>query len=186
MMDFDNTQQNQEAHQEDPGHSRVERLAQSLDKSWTQYQAIKQAAAALAQKPDMPQEMIDTINQVATQHLNDSVTRAVQEHLAGIENGRSYTRSGEKRDKTGWFSAKSEPNGTGESSTLSRNRLCRVDYDKMVAGVCGGLGEYFRIDSSIIRVIFMVAAFPPFAFIGLIAYIVLAILLPLKMTPDEE
>ena len=36
-------------------------------------------------------------------------------------------------------------------------RLRRSIYDRKIAGVCGGLGEYFNIDSTIIRVIFIAA-----------------------------
>ena len=43
--------------------------------------------------------------------------------------------------------------------------------DKKIAGVCGGLAEYFNIDSLIIRVIFVV-----FGSLGFWAYILLWIL----------
>ncbi|MBN2329475.1 MAG: PspC domain-containing protein [Candidatus Omnitrophica bacterium] len=66
----------------------------------------------------------------------------------------------------------------------SAKKLCRTDYDKMLAGVCGGVGEYFNIDSSIVRLIFVISSFV--YLIGVVAYIVLTILLPVKLTPEEE
>lgn len=33
------------------------------------------------------------------------------------------------------------------------------DKDKMIAGVCGGLAEYFDIDPTIIRIIWFIATF---------------------------
>ncbi|MGC9327164.1 MAG: PspC domain-containing protein [Candidatus Hinthialibacter sp.] len=76
----------------------------------------------------------------------------------------------------------------GQEKPASKPRpakeLCRTDYDKMLAGVCGGLGEYFNIDSTIVRLIFVISSF--YYLIGVIAYIVLAILLPIKLSPEEE
>ena len=38
-------------------------------------------------------------------------------------------------------------------------QLYRSSNDKMIAGVCGGLGDYFDIDPTIIRLIFVFGAF---------------------------
>ena len=35
------------------------------------------------------------------------------------------------------------------------NRLYRSSTDKVLAGVCGGLGDYFNIDPTIIRIIYV-------------------------------
>ncbi len=48
--------------------------------------------------------------------------------------------------------------------------------DKKIAGVCGGLDEYFEVDALIIRVLFL-AAILEFG-TGLLAYFVLWILAP--------
>ena len=48
--------------------------------------------------------------------------------------------------------------------------------DKKIAGVCGGLAEYFEVDALIIRVLFL-AAILEFG-TGLLAYFVLWILSP--------
>ena len=39
----------------------------------------------------------------------------------------------------------------------SYRELHRSAYDKRIAGVCGGLGEYFNIDPALFRIIFLVA-----------------------------
>lgn len=36
-------------------------------------------------------------------------------------------------------------------------KFYRSSYDKKIAGVCGGLGQYFNIDPTLIRIIFLVA-----------------------------
>lgn len=46
----------------------------------------------------------------------------------------------------------------------------------MVAGVCGGIAEYFGVDPSLIRVLWVIVSL--FAGAGIIAYIACAIILP--------
>lgn len=55
-------------------------------------------------------------------------------------------------------------------------RLKRSISDKMIAGVCGGLAEYFEIDSTLIRLVFAFAAV--FAGTGVLAYLVMWIIVP--------
>jgi phage shock protein PspC (stress-responsive transcriptional regulator) len=46
----------------------------------------------------------------------------------------------------------------------------------MIAGICGGLGEYFKVDPVIVRVIFVLLAFADA--IGILAYIILWLIVP--------
>jgi phage shock protein PspC (stress-responsive transcriptional regulator) len=55
-------------------------------------------------------------------------------------------------------------------------KLYRSQKDKMLAGVCGGLGDYFAVDSTLIRLAFVLATF--FGGFGLFAYIVMALVVP--------
>jgi phage shock protein PspC (stress-responsive transcriptional regulator) len=55
-------------------------------------------------------------------------------------------------------------------------KLYRSAKDKMIGGVAGGLAEYFDIDPTIIRVLFVVSLF--LGGTGVIAYIVLWIIVP--------
>lgn len=55
-------------------------------------------------------------------------------------------------------------------------RLYRSRKESMIAGVAGGLAEYFSIDPVLIRILFVVAVF--LHGIGLFAYIVLWIVVP--------
>lgn len=57
-------------------------------------------------------------------------------------------------------------------------RLCRKTSDKVIGGVCSGLGEYWTIDPVILRIAFVVAFFGFGA--GLLFYILLWIILPEK------
>ena len=57
-------------------------------------------------------------------------------------------------------------------------KLYRSTTDKMIGGVAGGLAEYFDIDSTLIRVLFIVIVFLGGG--GIIAYIILWIVVPQK------
>ncbi|WP_077301208.1 PspC domain-containing protein [Virgibacillus pantothenticus] len=56
-------------------------------------------------------------------------------------------------------------------------RLYRSETNKMVAGVLGGLGEYFRIDPTILRLLFVVVLFMSFFTVAII-YLVAAVIIP--------
>ena len=49
--------------------------------------------------------------------------------------------------------------------------------DKKIAGVCGGLAEYFGMDASIVRIIYLLATIFT-AFAGVLIYILLMIVMP--------
>ena len=50
--------------------------------------------------------------------------------------------------------------------------------NRILAGVCGGLAEYFDVDPTLIRVVFAVLTLFSAAFPGLLLYIILMILIP--------
>lgn len=59
-------------------------------------------------------------------------------------------------------------------------KLYRSRDNKMIAGICGGLGQYFEVDPTVIR---LVAAAGALMGVGIIAYIVAWIIIPLQ--PEE-
>jgi phage shock protein C len=60
--------------------------------------------------------------------------------------------------------------------TTQPRRLYRSRRDRMIAGVCGGLAEYFNIDPTIIRIIAVVALIAGMG--GFLAYIIMWIVVP--------
>ena len=66
--------------------------------------------------------------------------------------------------------------------TETYKRLYRSRNNRMLFGVCGGLGEYLNADTPLIRLIFVLAFLPGGP--GLIAYLALALLVPEE--PLEE
>ena len=63
-----------------------------------------------------------------------------------------------------------------EGAAAERRMLCRSSTDKVVAGVAGGIGAYFGIDSVIVRIAFIVLAFLGGA--GLFLYLIGWLALP--------
>ena len=57
-------------------------------------------------------------------------------------------------------------------------QLTKSLTDRKLTGVCGGIAEYFNIDPIIVRIAMIVLVFG--YGVGLLAYILLAILLPAK------
>ena len=56
-------------------------------------------------------------------------------------------------------------------------KLYRSKTDRKIAGVCGGLGKYFGIDPTVVRVGFVLLALPG-GLPGILPYILLAVIIP--------
>lgn len=54
-------------------------------------------------------------------------------------------------------------------------RLLRTRQNRMICGVCGGIGDYFGIDPTIVRIIWLLFGFTG---TGLIAYFIAAVVIP--------
>ena len=59
---------------------------------------------------------------------------------------------------------------------MEKKKFYRSTTDKKIAGVCGGIAEYFDIDSTLVRLIW--ACLIIFVGVGLWLYIIAAIILP--------
>ncbi len=55
-------------------------------------------------------------------------------------------------------------------------RLVKSQTNRLISGVCGGLGEYFQVDATLIRLLW--ALFCLMGGSGVVAYIVAAIIMP--------
>lgn len=60
-----------------------------------------------------------------------------------------------------------------------KKRLYRSSTDKKVCGVCGGIANYFDVDPTAIRLIWVIFTLAGGS--GLIAYIIAAIIMPDEM-----
>lgn len=58
---------------------------------------------------------------------------------------------------------------------MEPKKLYRSKTNRMICGVCGGIGEYLNIDPTIIRLLTILLAFTGG---GILAYIIAAIVIP--------
>ncbi len=70
-----------------------------------------------------------------------------------------------------------------QGQTYTRARLLRDPYDKVIGGVCSGIGHYFDIDPVIVRLIMVVLFLT--AGIGLLAYIIAWAVIPAARSREE-
>lgn len=59
---------------------------------------------------------------------------------------------------------------------MQTKRLYRSETDRRIGGVCGGLAEYFQIDSTLVRLLAVLIALT--AGVGVLAYIIMCIVVP--------
>ncbi len=61
---------------------------------------------------------------------------------------------------------------------MSAKKIHRSMDNKMIAGVCAGLADYFDVDPTLVRVAYVLLSFLMVGFPGLILYIILAVVIP--------
>lgn len=60
---------------------------------------------------------------------------------------------------------------------MEPKKLYRSSTNKIICGVCQGVGEYLNVDPTIIRILWFIFAF---TFVGFLAYIVAAVIMPVR------
>ena len=55
-------------------------------------------------------------------------------------------------------------------------RLVRSSSDRKIAGVCGGIAEYFNVDPTVVRLLWVILSCIGGS--GLLAYIIAALIIP--------
>ena len=71
------------------------------------------------------------------------------------------------------------PESTESAAKPDRKRLTRSSGDRKLGGVCGGLAEYFEVDSTAVRVVWAILSIVPGAIVlGLLAYFVAWFIMP--------
>ena len=63
-------------------------------------------------------------------------------------------------------------------------KIYKIEKGKKICGVCGGIAEYFDIDPTLIRVVWLLALLC--AGVGLLAYLICAIVFPKKSDVVKE
>lgn len=64
-----------------------------------------------------------------------------------------------------------------------QKKLYRIENGKMIAGVCAGLAEYLNIDPTVVRLIWALVGLSG---AGVLAYLIAALIIPVKPLGIEE
>lgn len=60
---------------------------------------------------------------------------------------------------------------------MEEKRLTKSFHNRMICGVCGGIGEFFNIDPTVIRLIWVILTLCGVGS-GIIVYIIAAVIMP--------
>ena len=62
---------------------------------------------------------------------------------------------------------------------MNNKKLYRSRANRMICGVCGGLGTFLGVDATVVRVLYAVISLLAGAgFLGLVLYFILAVIIP--------
>lgn len=64
------------------------------------------------------------------------------------------------------------------NTNKSIKRLYLSETDKKISGVCGGIGEFYHVDSSLVRLAWIILTILTGVFPGLVGYIIAAVVIP--------
>jgi len=67
-----------------------------------------------------------------------------------------------------------------------KKRLYRSDDNKIIAGVFGGIGEYFDIDPTLLRLAYILVAVITAIFPAVVGYLIAWIIIPKRPTASGE
>ena len=76
-------------------------------------------------------------------------------------------------------------NISGSFSMEKNKRLYRSDANKIFAGVCGGIGEYFVVDPVVVRLIWLLVVVFTGMVPGLLVYILAVYIVPKEIVVSK-
>ncbi|MEG2200233.1 MAG: PspC domain-containing protein [Anaerovorax sp.] len=68
-------------------------------------------------------------------------------------------------------------NGNSYQSNQGYKMLCKSQSNRIIAGVCGGIAQYFGCNATVVRLFFL------FSGVGLLSYSILAMAIPDSNSP---
>lgn len=66
------------------------------------------------------------------------------------------------------------------------DHLFRSSTQRMIAGVCGGFAEYFQVDPTIVRVVYVLVTIGTAFVLGFVAYLVLWLIIPAEGSVGKD
>ncbi len=68
---------------------------------------------------------------------------------------------------------------------MTRKKLYLSDTDKKIAGVCGGIAEYLEVDSTVVRLLWVVFTILSFG-LGILAYLAAWLVIPRRPSGNSS
>ena len=116
---------------------------------------------------------------------NGESYRPFQGAAAGAANGAAGASAGAATGTSGAYSgAAGAAYGAGAEEQRVPKKLFRDSDDKMIGGVCSGLGFYLGADPVLVRVLFLIALL--FGTLGFWVYLIIWIVAPLAVNPVQK
>lgn len=148
------------------------------------YQVLKNYFAELEAhfaNEDGKQEIIDDIEARIAEHLKQKILISQQAISLFIIN-----EVIEIMGRPGQIDGNGEPENSNKSykSDYSCNRMYRDVDEKMLGGVCSGIGYYWSIEPLLLRVFFIISSF--WGGFGVVLYIILWIVIPPAETKAQK
>lgn len=150
----------------DPQKMAEDQFANELKQAYAEYERVTESAESIGKRDEIKPEVVENIKKSAKAKLERKIAEATERFSA-------------RTAGQGFSNAYANYQGKAHPSS----KVYRSDQDKMIAGVCGGLAEFFGIDSTWVRLFFVLTTC--FYLVGLLAYIVLSIILPVKTSTGE-
>lgn len=160
-------------HIDDDAYAKLDRYLVTIRRHFSSDEGCDEIIAGIEGRiAEMFQEKVTASKQVVT--LAD--VKEVISQLGEPEQISGSDEASEKKQNT--RSAESEYDYMKASK-----RLYRDPDDKYIGGVCGGLGAYFQVDPTWMRLLFIIGIFAGF---GILLYIILWIVIPRARTTAEK
>lgn len=116
---------------------------------------------------------------------NGESYRPFQGAASGAANGAASTSAGASTGASGAYSgAAGAAYSAGAEEQRVPKKLFRDSDDKMIGGVCSGLGFYLGADPVLVRVLFLIALL--FGTLGFWVYLIIWIVAPLAVNPVQK
>ena len=116
---------------------------------------------------------------------NGESYRPFQGAAAGAAKGAAGSSAGSATGTSGAYSgAAGAAYGAGAEEQRVPKKLFRDSDDKMIGGVCSGLGFYLGADPVLVRVLFLIALL--FGTLGFWVYLIIWIVAPLAVNPVQK
>ncbi len=130
-------------------------------------------------KEEGKQEILADIESRIAEHLREGIRTEGQ--VIGLEEVQRVIRI---MGDPGEISGDDNEKGSYSTNYQSFRRLYRDVDDRILGGICSGMGHYWRIEPLLFRILFFITLF--WGGLGLLTYIILWIVIPPAITTSQK